>query len=256
MTDNEAVSERLPGGRDAGAHLLDGSVRRPVRTWTRSVHHLLKYLEHVGFSGAPKVLGIDEHGREMLSYLPGETVGDSLPWPSWAHSEAALEQIGRWLRMYHDAMTDYQPPRWANWREGGRWQPGLIIGHGDPAPYNAVWNGHLVGLIDWDNAGPVSADNDAAWVAFSWTPLHARSVVTNEGFNDFTQRRRRLTLFLDAYQWQGTVEDAIAIIDARLHQQVAVMRAVAAEGDPAYLAMLERGQDRLLESARKELATL
>ena len=69
------------------------------------------------------------------------------------------------------------------WREGQSWEPGPVVGHGDPAPYNAVWTKDgLVGLIDWDNAGPIRAADDLAWVAFSWTPLHAPEVVVREGF--------------------------------------------------------------------------
>jgi aminoglycoside phosphotransferase (APT) family kinase protein len=129
------------------------------------------------------------------------------------------------------------------WREGRNWKPGLIIGHGDPAPYNAVWNGRLIGLIDWDNAGPVDPQEDAAWVAFAWTPLHARVQVLEEGFTDFTQRPRRLAMFLEAYEWSGTVADALDLVHTRLGDQIRVMRALAAQGDPAYVAMLGRGQD-------------
>jgi len=45
--------------------------------------------------------------------------------------------------------------------------PEMIIGHNDAAPYNAVWQGRLVGFIDWDFAGPVTREWDLAWSAFS-----------------------------------------------------------------------------------------
>jgi hypothetical protein len=67
---------------DAGASLVDGSVRRPVGDWTPSVHNLLRHLERQRLEGAPRVLGIDDQGREMLSYLDGQTVGHSSPWPA------------------------------------------------------------------------------------------------------------------------------------------------------------------------------
>lgn len=76
------MDERLEGGQDTGAIRVDGSVRRPVRALTRSVHDLLQHLDQVGFQGVPKVLGIDEQGREMLTHLQGQTVGNSRPWPS------------------------------------------------------------------------------------------------------------------------------------------------------------------------------
>jgi hypothetical protein len=251
------VEERLDGGLDRGAILVDGSVRRPARAWTASVHHLLRYLEQSGFAGAPRVLGIDKLGREALTYLPGSTVGNSRPWPAWTHSDAALVDVGRWLREYHRVVATYVPPIDSVWRERRTWRPGMIIGHGDPAPYNAVWNDRgLVGFIDWDNAGPMDRADDLAWVAFSWTPLHARAVVVAEGFQAFSRRKSRLERFLRAYAWDGTLSAVVDRVGRLLDKQVSVMRAVASSGDPAYEAMLRRGQDRLLERARAELADL
>lgn len=251
------MAERLPGGKDEGAELVAGTVRRPCRAWSSSVHHLLRHLEQRGFAGAPRVLGVDDCGREVLSYLPGETVGDAEPWPAWTHSDVALDEMGRWLRGYHAAVADYVAPTDAVWREGRRWRPGLVLGHGDPAPYNAVWAGdHLVGLVDWDNAGPVEAADDLAGVAFSWTPLHAREVVEREGFIDFSRRRERLERLLGAYGWSGTTADMLARIEVRIADQVEAMRATAAAGDPAYEQMLAAGLDDRLESARTGLADL
>lgn len=251
------MDQPLAGGRDQGAVLVDGSVRRSVRPWTHTVHDLLRYLAARGFPGAPRVVGFDDHGREMLTFLPGRTVGHSQPWPAWTHSGQALDQVGEWLRDYHRVVADYIPPSNAVWREGQSWQPGLIVGHGDPAPYNAVWNdAGLVGFIDWDNAGPVTPEDDLAWVAFSWTPLHARAVVRREGFTAFRERRTRLERLLAAYGWQGTTQDVIGRIDARIRHQVTVMRTTAARGDPAYQQMLLRGLDGHLESARSDLRNL
>ena len=50
------------------------TVRRPQRSWSPATHALLRHLEAVGFEGAPRFLGIDEHGREVLSYVPGAAV--------------------------------------------------------------------------------------------------------------------------------------------------------------------------------------
>lgn len=251
------MNDRLEGGKDTGAELVDGTVRRPVRAWSRTVHDLLAYLEQRGFTSAPRSLGIDDQGREMLTYLRGETVGDARPWPSWTHSGDALDDVARWLRRYHDVVADYAPPADAVWREGRSWEQGLIIGHGDPAPYNAVWSDDgLVGLIDWDNAGPVEVADDLAWVAFSWTPLHAREVAEREGFTAFSQRRRRLARFLRAYGWDGTLDEVLARVDARLQHQITTMTALAAAGDPAYRRMVDEQLDHVLESARDQLRRL
>lgn len=251
------TEERLSGGQDEGATLVDGTVRRPTRPWTAAVNDLLRHLEDRDFPGAPRALGRDAQGREILTYLGGQTVGASQPWPAWTHSHEALNEVGRWLRDYHRAVADYVPPSGAVWREGQRWRPGDIVGHGDPAPYNAVWDDTgLVGFIDWDNAGPVLPEDDLAWVAFSWTPLHARAVALREGFTAFRERRARLERLLAAYGWEGTTQDVLTRVAARIGQQVEIMRATASFGDPVYIRMLAEGLDRVLEDARLELATL
>ncbi|HEY9472303.1 MAG TPA: phosphotransferase [Mycobacteriales bacterium] len=147
-----------------------------------------------------RALGFDDRGLEVLSYLPGEVVGASRPWPGWVHSDDALCQVACWLRDLHVAVAGFEPPAGAVWREGGAWRPGLIVGHNDAAPYNAVWaDGRLTGFFDWDLAAAVTPEWDLAFTAFAWVPLHARHVVAAEGFTASADRPRRLRLFLDAY---------------------------------------------------------
>jgi hypothetical protein len=147
---NEYVDEhRLPGGNAGGASRVGDTVRRAAGPWTPAVHSLLRHLASKGFGGSPRPLGIDDQGREILTFLEGETVGEQKPWPEWTHAEATLDQVADWLRSFHRAVADFEPPASALWRFGQRWTPGLIVGHGDAAPYNAVWRpDRLVGFID------------------------------------------------------------------------------------------------------------
>ncbi len=251
------MDERLAGGFDGGASLVDGVVRRTAGSWTPAVHALLAHLETAGFPGAPRALGVDAEGREMVSFLPGETVGNALPWPAWTHSSAALGDVARWLRRYHLAVADFEPPEDARWREGEAWQPGMIVAHNDAAPYNAVWNSDgLLGFVDWDMAGPVRLELDVAWVAFSWTPLHAPHVVAAEGFTDLDSRLPRLSLFLREYGWQGTTTDILDLIAERLTLQRTLITSKAAAGDPTYQRMLAVGRDQDLTTALNQLTTL
>jgi len=193
----------------------------------------------------------------MVSFLPGETVGNALPWPSWTHSSSALADVARWLRRYHAAVADFVPPKDARWREGEAWQPGMIVAHNDAAPYNAVWNSDgLLGFVDWDMAGPVRLELDVAWVAFSWTPLHAPHVVAAEGFTDLDSRLPRLSLFLREYGWQGTTTDIVDLIAERLTLQRTLMTTKATAGDPTYQRMLTAGRDQDLTTALNQLTTL
>jgi hypothetical protein len=74
----------------------------------------------------------------MLTYLPGEVIGDRVPWPAWAYADSTLVQVGQWMRRIHDATADFMPPEDARWFIDRAMQHGWIVGHQDAAPYNAV----------------------------------------------------------------------------------------------------------------------
>ena len=248
------IGRRLDGGNTGGAVRIGDTVRCTAGPWTPSVHALLDHLHEVDFDRAPRALGFDDEGREILSYLPGETVGSSRPWPAWVHSDDALVQVAAWLRDYHRAVADFRPPADAVWREGGTWEPGLVIGHNDAAPYNATWTGgRLVGFFDWDFAGPVTREWDLAFTAFAWVPLHARHVVEQEGFTAFGDRPRRLQLFLDTYGWTGPAAEFVRTVQARVTASADGIRRIAAAGDPAYERMIQQSVDKSLETAVREL---
>ncbi|TFC58019.1 MULTISPECIES: phosphotransferase [unclassified Cryobacterium] len=251
------MNGKLAGGFDGGAHLVDGAIRRIPGPWTPAVNALLQHLASTGFVGAPRSLGSDAQGRDVLSYLDGSTVGNLRPWPRWTHSDGALLDVGDWLRRYHSAVADFVPPAGSRWREGRAWKPGLIIGHNDAAPYNAVWNAHgLVGFVDWDMAGPTTSAEDLAWVVFSWVPLHARQLVVDEGFTAFGERRARLESILRVYGWGGTTDDVLELIRRRVQTQRDIIRSVASSGDETYRRMLAHGVDLTLQSALGELDTV
>ncbi|MQY04920.1 hypothetical protein ACRB68_29830 [Actinomadura sp. RB68] len=207
-----------------GGVRVGDTVHRPAHPWTPAVHDVLRHLEAAGFQGAPRVLGFDEQGREVLTYLHGDTIGERRPWPGWAHADEALEQAGAWLRRLHDTTAGYVPPDGAVWLSGRPWRPGLVIGHHDASPYNAVWDDGLVGFVDWDTAGPSSRELDLAFTALTWVPLHARRVVRATGFTAFDERSRRLALLLDAYGYEGDRAAFGATVAARARLNAAIIR--------------------------------
>src|SRR5262249_12799626 len=77
------------------------TVHRPTHWWTPAVHELLKYLESVGFPYSPRVLGFDEQGREVLSFIEGESGADG-----WAKitTDEGLTKFAQLLRAYHEAV--------------------------------------------------------------------------------------------------------------------------------------------------------
>jgi len=246
--------DRLPGGNAGGATRVGDTVRRNTGPWTPAIHSLLHHLHAKGFDGAPLPLGIDDQGREILTFLKGETVGDAEPWPRWTHADESLDHVADWLRTFHEAVADFVPPGDAAWRFGQTWSPGLIVGHNDAAPYNAVWrDGTLAGFIDWDFAAPVTREWDLAFVAFSWVPLHARTVVAAEGFTDFASRPVRLRRLLRRYGWEGDSHEFVGLVQDRARASAEGIRRLASDGDPLFARLLAQGVATDLETASIEL---
>jgi hypothetical protein len=249
------TEETLPGGRSFGAVRVGDEVRRPVQPWTATVHTVLRHLEDAGFDGAPRARGFDDQGRERLTYLPGRTLGETAPWPDWLRSDGALRQVGAWLRRLHDATETFRPAEGSVWFTGRQWQPGLLIGHLDASPWNAVWvDATLVGFIDWDTASPSSREDDLAFSALTWVPLLTAEVAGQIGFGNASDRHRRFHLLLDAYGHTGertAIRDAIA---GRVERNVAVIRRWADDGEPTFQRMLPWAAT--LEQSGNEVAGL
>ncbi|WP_432541950.1 phosphotransferase [Kineococcus sp. SYSU DK002] len=246
------VGERMAGGRNGGATRAGRTVLRRAGEHTAGVHALLRHLHAVGFTRVPEPLGVDEQGREVLTHLDGETVGDSRPWPAWAHSEAALVAAGRWMRDFHDASRSFTPPAGARWSgDHDDLRTGEVVGHHDAAPYNAVWRpaptasdpggGELVGFIDWDLAGPAAPLRDLAFLALTWVPLTAHDVARADGFPAGTDRPRRLRLLLRAYGWEGSTEEVLDAVRERALQHAAGLRQAAADGYGPAVELIAEG---------------
>ena len=171
------------------------------------------------------------------------------------HSDRALEQVGDWLRRLHDATATFVPPEGSTWLANQTWRPGLVVGHHDAAPYNAVWHDdELVGFVDWDTAGPSSRELDLAFAALSWVPLLPHPLVDARGYRADGDRSRRLHVLLDSYRYDGDRFAFGATVARRAGVQAAAIRRMATGGDPTYAALLSTADD--LELAAREVAAL
>lgn len=195
-------TERLHGGWDAPVWRVGGTVRRRTGPWTPAVHALLNHLEAADFDGAPRVLGIDDEGREVLTFVEGRTIAGSWPWPDWTRSHDALVSSARLLRRYHDAVADFGPPAGVRWRSGRTTlRPGEIIAHNDVGMHNMVADpdGTVHTIIDWDRAGPAPASWDLAVAAWQIVGLHHPDRARELGWSDRPDHAGRLRAFVDAY---------------------------------------------------------
>ena len=167
------------------------TVRRPAGPWTPAVHALLGHLHDVGFRGAPRPLGIDEDGREVLTFVPGVVA-----WPG--HFElldggGQLARVGRLIRGFHDAVAGFMPPPDAKWQALIPSDGDEIIAHHDLAPWNIVVGEKQWAFIDWDVAAPGTRLWDLAYAAHGFVPLSSDPV------HQRVDAGHRLRVLADAY---------------------------------------------------------
>jgi hypothetical protein len=204
----------LKGGRlTSGVVRVGDTVRRPTGPHSPFVHRLLRHLETVGFEAAPRLLGVDEHGREALSFIDGWVP------PNLDHfADETLAAAARLLRRLHDATA------------GSELAAGHeVVCHNDPSPCNYVFvDGRPVAFIDFDHAAPGDRLRDVAYAGWLWT-------ISADDGPAIPEQARRLRLMADAYG----LPDPSVLLDAVLRRQeencVAAL-AGAESPDPAVAA--------------------
>jgi hypothetical protein len=187
---------------------IGDTVRRTMYPWSASVHLLLQHLESVGYT-APRFLGIDDHGREVLSFVEGTCGAEGSAGPGFgAHVWAmvvpneGLQRFARSLRDYHQAVEGFTAPSDTPWSIGtGPPQAGEVICHGDIGPWNVVWRDQApVCFIDWDHAAPAPAIDDVAYALWWSIPFASdEESITWRRFSAPPNRRRRIEVFASAY---------------------------------------------------------
>jgi hypothetical protein len=142
------------GAMTDGVVRVGGTVRRPPRHASQLMRDVLVHLEGAGFDAAPRWLGFDGQGRDVLSWIDGDTfvergrmhpyIGD--PPERITFSDEQIAAVMRLLRRYHDTFGDD------------------VICHGDFGPWNIVWRDGLpFAVIDFDNVYRGDAADDVAY---------------------------------------------------------------------------------------------
>jgi len=241
----------LHGGSVTPVVRIGDTVRRQSGPWSEAVQALLRHLEAVGFTQAPRALGWDRQGREQVGFLPGAAA--TRPWPDVLRSLVGVTILGDWLARYHHAVAGFAPPPGAVWRTGPhRPRPGDIIRHGDLGPWNTIWQaGGLSGVIDWDFAAPGPAIADVADLAWQLVPL--RPTRPDAPYEAALERRVRLQALCAAY---GAIAPA-AVVDAALALMAATLRETVTRGQAGaqpWRSFLARGDVPRLLAERQWLA--
>lgn len=252
--------------RDNQRHEHRPGVRRPAGRWTPTIQRLLGAVADAGIPEVPRPLGLDDHGREVVSYIPGDTVADEDRWPPASRSDVVLSDVGQLLRRVHDATEDFGGGSVLPWRlTDAAVAPGQVVCHNDVAPYNLVWRSGegLVGLIDWDFASPGDRRVDVAFVLWQFAPLHHSELTQKLGWSSDVDRLSRVRTIVDAYGLKHAhrVDLADYIIDRMIWHRDTI-RSLADAGHDAFQFHIERGDlDDIARSAafvdesRSELET-
>jgi len=228
----------LEGGNLTNVVRVGDTVRREAGPWTPFIHRLLGHLRNRGFTFAPQALGIDEFGREILTYISGETLTYG-PWPQWVRSDELLEEAVAVLVDYHHKVADFRPGHVESRLGSELLASDQIVCHNDFAPYNCVYrDGHFAGLIDWDVVCAGDPVWDLAFFAWHWVPLYPPSP-------DFAWRsldicQRRLKQIVDSYGFEDR-EDFVQLIVARIESSRDGIISRASEGDQAFMNLQREG---------------
>lgn len=198
------------------------------------MHRLLRHFEQRGWPGAPRLLGVDEHGREILTFLDGHVAWRSPT--EGVDSAESLARVARLVRQFHDLT--------AGTSLAGDQE---VVCHNDLSPKNTVYReaeGHRllpVAFLDWDIAAPGARIHDVAHMCWQYLNL-------GPAVDDLATTSRRLRMMCDAY---GPV-DRSRVVETILWWQNRCWRGIeasASAGDAAMTHLRDTGAARSVREA-------
>jgi hypothetical protein len=202
------------------------------------------------------VLGVDEDGREILTWIEGEA-GTEPPVRIEIASDQTLVDLAELIRAFHDASTNF------TWTDGG-WNDLLrdpsgsdeVICHNDLSITNTVFRPEgPIAIVDWEFASPGSRLWDLAYAAWWLVPLHRPEFCQRVGWPPVDQPRR-LRLLCDAYGLERGRAKLLDVIHERQRRNQEQLRLWISEGiipafdqeDPS----MEAGKTDYADGRRRE----
>ncbi|MGD0603709.1 MAG: phosphotransferase [Streptosporangiaceae bacterium] len=237
--------ELLTGdGVTQGIVRIGDTVRRPLRPFSLTVQAYLAHLRDAGFTGAPLPLGVDEQGREVLSFVPGDVPRN--PLPPEAAGDDVLVALAQLIRALHEASAGWVPPPGAVWggtpASTGRpaTDPTELVSHRDYYPGNVVFRGgRPVALIDFDLAKPTTRLYDIVNAVWYWAPLRDPRDRA-PAFADL-DIPHRVAVFADAYGMTARQRAGFAPLAIDVARRYHEDSRVSAELDPVFRKLWEDG---------------
>lgn len=173
-----AEEEPLSGGNNSVEVVRVGdTVRRARDAGSGFAARVLRHLEAAGYPYAPRYLGQDDRGRDILSYIPGRTTSH----PS-ERADGAYARGSAMLLLLHESTAGHSL---AAGRE--------CVIHGDPGPFNTVFHHGLpTAFIDWSSCRPGRRLDDLGYMAWTWC-------IQSQGRVPLADQARHLRELRDGY---------------------------------------------------------
>lgn len=195
MSEQETI---LSGGRTAASVVRIGNtVHRSISPNAEFSQAFLTHLQKHDFNYAPKFLGVDEQGREILSYIEGEVPnGDKITLPQ-------IITCVKVMRQFHDIASLSTLK-----------QDHETICHLDFAPWNVIFKDHeFVGIIDFDDSRPGKRVDDLAYLIWTFLDLGT----SNESDNKQLSSMKEICKAYD-------LRDVLQLGNALLEQQYRILK--------------------------------
>ena len=172
------------------------TVRRPLKSSSAFVGLLLRHFETRGDAWAPRHLGQDAQGREVLSFIAGST---PVKWRRFADQQ--IQAAARLVRSFHDAT------RWSQ-LSGGK----QVVCHNDLGPNNFVFQEERpVAIIDFDMAAPGDPLEDIGYMAWAWC------VSSKPDRQPSLSQAQQIRIMVDAYAIDGV--SRCRVVESMLERQ-------------------------------------
>ena len=216
----------LPGGFVSTVVRVGDTVRRTQPENAAFVHRLLDFFAERAWDGAPRLLGTDKLGREVLGYLDGQVAWEPEQ-PPEVWSEPSLSRVARLVREFHDLTMGSVLAGDAE-----------VVCHNDLSPKNTIYRDLGAGLrpvafIDWDLAAPGRRVHDVAFMCWQYLDL-------GPGITEVADAVAGIRMLLDAYG----LADRGELVETVLWWQDRCWRGIAASaaaGKPAGLVLRDAG---------------
>jgi hypothetical protein len=225
------AEQLLPGGFVNGVVRDGDTVRRDPGDRAGFVHELLRYFEQGGWTGAPRLLGVDEQGREVLTFLDGYVAW--LSPTDRVSSPESLAEVARLVRRFHD-LTAGTPL--ADNQE--------VVCHNDLSPKNTVYRDggegmRPVAFLDWDMAAPGARVHDVAHMCWQYLDL-------GPAVGDVGAASHQVRLMCDAYG----LADRSRVVETILWWQDRCWRGIDAGAEAGDAAMASLRASGAVKSVR------